>query len=160
MTLFQDVDGTAYLVHSKDWNKTMNIARLNDSYTDVDGFYISVLKDQEREAPALCYHEGIYYMVTSGCTGWAPNSALFATCPHLLGQWKLIDNPCEGPDYRITYHAQSTYIFEAKGQKYLMFDHWIPNNLKKSGYTILPITFNADKTMTVCWQDEWKGIEP
>ena len=159
MTLFKDNDGTAYLVHSKDWNKTMNIARLNDSYTDVDGFYVSVLKDQEREAPALCYHDGMYYMVTSGCTGWAPNSALFAACPHLLGQWKLIDNPCEGPDYRITYHAQSTYIFEANGRHYLMFDHWIPNNLKKSGYTILPITFNEDKTMTVRWQDEWKGIE-
>lgn len=158
MTLFQDVDGTAYLVHSKDWNKTMNIARLNDSYTDLDGFYVSVLKDQEREAPALCFHEGMYYMVSSGCTGWAPNSALFATCPNLLGQWKLIDNPCEGPDYRMTFHAQSTFIFQVDGKYFLMLDHWIPMNLKKSGYSILPITFHEDNTMTVHWQDEWKGL--
>ena len=84
MTLFKDVDGKAYLVHSKDWNKTMNIARLTDDYEDLDGFYVSVMQDQEREAPALCIHNGMYYMVTSGCTGWQPNSALYSECRHLL----------------------------------------------------------------------------
>lgn len=159
MTVFQDVDGKAYLVHSKDWNKTMNIARLNEDYTATDGFYVSVMADQEREAPALCYHNGMYYMVTSGCSGWSPNAALFSTCPHLLGKWKLIDNPCVGPNARQTFFGQSTYIFQAEGKFYLMLDHWIPKNLKKSGYSILPITFEADGSMTVQWQEEWKGIE-
>ena len=85
MTIYQDIDGTAYLVHSKDWNMTMNISRLNEDYTDTDGFYASVLIDQEREAPALFYRDGMYYMVSSGCTGWLPNQALFARCEHLLG---------------------------------------------------------------------------
>lgn len=158
MTLFQDLDGTAYLVHSKDWNKTMNIARLTEDYTDLDGMYVSVLQDQEREAPAMCYHDGNYYMVSSGCTGWDPNAALFAMCPHLLGKWKLIDNPCVGPHARQTFFGQSTYIFEANGAFYLMLDHWIPTDLKKSGYSILPITFEKDGTMTVTWQDTWDGI--
>ncbi len=157
MTLFQDVDGTAYLVHSKDWNKTMNIARLTEDYTDVDGMYVSVMQDQEREAPALCYRDGLYYMVTSGCTGWNSNAALFSTCPHLMGKWKLIDNPCEGPNARQTFFGQSSYIFEAEGTFYLMLDHWIPNNLQKSGYSILPIQFNGDDTITVPWQEEWNG---
>ena len=158
MTIFKDRDGTAYLVHSKDWNKTMNIARLTDDYTDLDGMYVSVLQDQEREAPALCWHDGNYYMVSSGCTGWNSNAALFATCPHLLGKWKLIDNPCVGPNSRQSFVVQSTYSFEADGKQYLMIDHWIPTNLKKSGYSILPITYEADGTMTVAWQDEWNGI--
>lgn len=158
MTLFKDMDGTAYLVHSKDWNKTMNIARLTEDYTDVDGFYVSVMQDQEREAPALCTHNGMYYMVTSGCTGWNPNSALYAECPNLLGKWKLIDNPCEGENYRRTFEGQSSYIFEDNGQKYLMLDHWKPEDLKNSGYSILPITFN-DGIMTVKWQNEWYGIK-
>ncbi len=158
MTLFKDIDGTAYLIHSKDWNKTLNIARLNEDYTDLDGFYISVMQNQEREAPALCVHNGMYYMITSGCTGWDPNSALFARCPNLLGQWKLIDNPCEGKNYRNTFNGQSTYIFEAKGQYFLMLDHWKPTNLKASGYSILPIEFNSQCCMTVKWQDEWKGF--
>ena len=99
MTIFKDVDGIVYLVHSSDWNKTLNIARLNDNYDDTDGFYQSVLIDQEREAPALFFKNGMYYMITSGCTGWDPNAALFATCRHLLGKWKLIDNPCIGENY-------------------------------------------------------------
>lgn len=152
MTLFLDED-TAWLIHSSNWNKTLNISRLNEDYTDVDGFYGSVLIDQEREAPALVKHEGMYYMVTSGCTGWAPNSALYATSGYLTGQWKLIDNPCEGPGYRNTFGGQSTFIFEVKGQYYLMLDHWKPKDLKTSGYSILPLTIDAG-VLTVKWIEQ------
>ena len=159
MTIYKDLDGTAYLVHSKDWNKTLNIARLNDSYTDLDGFYVSVMPEQEREAPALFFYQGMYYMVTSGCTGWDSNAALFSRCEHLLGKWKLIDNPCVGPNSSHTFFGQSTYIFEVNGKFYLMLDHWIPTNLKKSGYSILPIEINTEEqTLTINWNDEWNGI--
>ena len=158
MTLFKDVDGNAYLIHAKDGDKTLNVARLTKDYTDVDGFYVSVLIDQEREAPAVCYRNGLYYMVTSGCTGWDYNSALFATSPHLLGKWKLIDNPCEGPRYRETFTGQSTYIFRVKDQDYMMLDHWKPYDLQHSGYSILPITYDEKKNMRIVWTDEWNGI--
>lgn len=158
MTLFVDVDKTAYLIHSKDWNKTLNIARLTKDYTDVDGFYVSVLIDQEREAPAICYHNGIYYMVTSGCTGWDYNSALFATSSELLGKWKLIDNPCKGEGYRQTFKGQSTFIFTVDDKDYLMLDHWIPDDLQSSGYSILPITYDEKCNMTITWTDEWNGV--
>ncbi len=160
MTIYKDLDGTAYLVHSKDWNKTLNIAKLNDTYTDLDGYYVSVLIDQEREAPALFYYEGMYYMISSGCTSWDPNQALFARCEHLLGRWKLIDNPCRGKDSDKTFYGQSTYVFEVDGKFYLMLDHWIPSNLQKSGYSILPIEITTnDQCITVPWVEEWNGIE-
>ncbi len=158
MTLFKDKDGTAYLVHSKDWNKTLNIARLNDTYTDTDGMYASVLIDQEREAPALFFFDGMYYMISSGCTGWDPNAALFARCPHPLGKWKLIDNPCIGPHREKTFYGQSAFILEAGGKFYLLLDHWLPDNLQKSGYSILPIEVDGEQNLTVTWQDEWKGL--
>ena len=158
MTIWQDVDGTAYLVHSKDWNKTMNISRLNADYTDTDGFYVSVLIDQEREAPALFYRDGMYYMVSSGCTGWLPNQALFARCEHLLGKWKLIDNPCRGEKMDTTFDGQSTYIFEVDGEFYLMLDHWHPRDLKTSGYSILKIDILEGNNLRVNWADEWNGI--
>ena len=159
MTIYRDLDGTAYLFHSKDGNKTMNIARLTDDYTDVDGFYVSVLQDQEREAPAVFYRDGMYYMISSGCTSWNPNAALYARCPHLLGKWKLIDNPCEGKNSRITFFGQSSYVFAVNGKFYLMLDHWIPNDLRKSGYSILPIEISCDNEITVPWRDEWLGAE-
>ena len=159
MTIFKDVDGTAYLVHAKDWNQTLNIARLNEDYDDLDGFYTSVLIDQEREAPALFFKNGTYYMISSGVTGWMPNAALFARCPHLLGKWKLIDNPCVGPNAKVTFNGQSAYVFEVDGKFYLMLDHWIMSDLKSSGYSILPIEIDdARKDVVVKWQDEWNGI--
>lgn len=158
MTVYVDEDDVAYLIHSKDWNNTMNIARLNDSYTDVDGYYVATMIDQQREAPALCKYNGWYYMVTSGCTGWEPNSALYSTCERMMGQWRLIDNPCEGENYRRTFNGQSTYIFKANNKFWLMLDHWLSNDLKKSGYSILPIEFDGGR-MTVRWTYEWCGIE-
>lgn len=158
MTLFVDTDKTAYLIHSTDWNKSLDIARLTEDYTKTDGFYVTVMRDQLREAPALCIHNGLYYMVTSGCSGWEPNSALFSTSEHLLGKWRLIDNPCEGKDYRKTFFGQSTYIFSVGGKDYLMLDHWKPHDLKTSGYSILPITYDESGAMTVAWQDEWLGL--
>lgn len=150
MTIFIDQDDIAYLVHSSNWNKTLNISRLTEDYLKTDGFFISVLTDQEREAPALFRTKDMYYMITSGCTGWDYNSALYAECPYLLGKWKLIDNPCEGEGYRDTFKGQSTYVFEVNGQYYLMLDHWIPDDLQNSGYSILPIKIENNR-LTVKW---------
>lgn len=118
MTLFQE-GSQAWLIHSSNWNKTLNISELTEDYTDVNGAYVSVLMNQEREAPALVKKDGLYYMITSGCTGWEPNSALYAVSKHMMGQWKLIDNPCEGKGCRKTFGGQSTYIFQAEKQYYL-----------------------------------------
>lgn len=156
MTIFQDHDGTAYLFHSSNWNKMMAISRLTEDYTDVDGFFKYVMIDQSREAPAVCRHDGRYYMVTSGCTGWEPNSALYSVSDYAMGTWELIDNPCEGPNYRRTFEGQSTYIFEYRGQKYLMLDHWKPDDLKNSGYSILPLDIDEKGIMTVTWTDEFQ----
>ena len=93
-----------------DWNKTMNISRLTDDYLKTDGFFVSILVDQEREAPALFYKDNRYYMITSGCTGWDYNSALYAESPYLMGKWKLIDNPCEGEGYRDTFYNTEQQI--------------------------------------------------
>lgn len=159
MTIFKDTDGRAYLFHSKDWNRTMGISRLTDDYTDVDGLSVSALRDQMREAPAVCRHKGKYYMVSSGCTCWDPNSALYATSDYVMGEWVLIDNPCEGKNYRKTFGGQSTYIFEYHGKKYLMLDHWNPDNLQESGYSILPIGFDENGIMTVTWTEEWNPLK-
>lgn len=150
MTLFQE-GKKAWLIHSSNWNKTMNISELTDDYTDVNGAYSSILVDQEREAPALMKKNGQYYMITSGCTGWESNSALYATSKQMMGQWKLIDNPCEGKEYRKTFGGQSAYIFRVDEQDYLLLDHWKPYDLKNSGYSILPITFE-DGMMIVRWE--------
>jgi hypothetical protein len=158
MTVFQDTDGTACLVHSGDWNKTLYISRLNDDYTDFTGLYCKTMIDQAREAPALFCHDKRYYMLTSGCTGWRPNSMLYSISPQLLcgSLWKLIDNPCSGPEYRKTFRGQSAYVFSVNGKPYLLLDHWKPENLRQSGYSILPVIIEGD-FMEIPWQDSFEG---
>ena len=38
-----------------------------------------------REAPSVFKHRGMYYMITSGCTGWAPNAAQVHSSESMLG---------------------------------------------------------------------------
>ena len=148
MTLFQDLDGKAYLIHSSDWNKTLRISQLTDDYTHVNGVCTKAFIDQEREAPAVFYQDGLYYMITSGCTGWDPNSALYGVSRNVQSGWKLIDNPCVGENYRMTFYGQSSYVFQKDGIHYLMLDHWNPQDLKNSGYSFLPIEVDQ-LTMTI-----------
>lgn len=157
MTLFVDENEKAYLIHSSDRNMTLEIAELTDDYCDVSGFYVSALVDQEREAPTVICENGVYYMITSGCTGWQYNSALYAKCKYMFGKWKLIDNPCEGEGYRDTFTGQSSWMFRVNDQIYLMLDHWKPSELRKSGYSILPVKIENGK-MTVIWKDCFENI--
>ena len=115
------------------------------------------MAEQTREGGTVCYHNGLYYCVSSGCTGWDPNATLYATTRHLTTPMVFVDNPCEGPKYRTTFDGQSTYIFEAEGTFYLMLDHWKKEDLQKSGYSILSIDFTGDR-MTVTWKPEFNGL--
>lgn len=162
-TLFADEDGTGYLVHSSESNKTIHIARLTPDYLDVDGSWSVAFPQQEREAPCMFAAHDQYYLLTSGCTGWRPNAALFGTSPHVVGGWKLLDNPCRGPREHTTFDGQPTCVFWAgEGEKrapYVLIDHWHPDDLGTSAYSILPITFLSEKhdPIEICWSDEFAG---
>lgn len=158
MTVYRDVDGQVYLLHTTDGDKTMSIDRLDGSYLRTTGEFVSTMIGQKREAPAVLKHDELYYIITSGCTGWDPNSALYATSRDIMGEFVLIENPCMGRNHRDTFNGQSTYAFEAGGGYWLMLDHWKSEDLQNSGYSILPIEFTGER-MTVRWTDEWNGLK-
>ena len=152
MTVYVDQDNIPWVIHSANWNKTLYFSRLTEDYLDFTGESHPTLIDQEREAPTILFRNGMYYSVTSGCTGWAPNSALYATSRTITSWWKLIDNPCSGPGARQTFGGQSTHLFEKDGQAYLMLDHWKPDDLQNSGYSILPVYIDG-LYMEIPWVD-------
>ena len=89
----QDDDGAAYIAYSSEGNKVMHLARLAPSLDDVAPGYERALVGQSREAPAIFKHAGVYYLFTSGCTGWEPNRAeVFYSrrgrCPRQIGSDK------------------------------------------------------------------------
>ena len=167
-TLFVDVagkeshgahDAEAYLVASSEGNRTLHISRLTSDYMDIDGGYVRALPEQEREAPCVFAACGQYYLLTSGCSGWRPNAALFATAPQVTGPWKLLDNPCRGPREHMTFDGQPTCVFKANGSLFVLFDHWNACDLGSSGYSILPVSFASAKhnPLEIHWADSFYG---
>jgi len=157
MTLFQEEDGTAFHIFSSEDNRTMHISLLSDDYLKPSGQVIRTLEDRSREAPAIFKHQGKYYLITSGCTGWDPNAAEYAMACSMFGPWKILANQCRGARSEETFGAQSTFILSVVGKpgKYIfMADIWNKHDLSDSRYAWLPIRFDGDR-IVIEWQDEW-----
>lgn len=147
MTVFVDDDGRAYHIYSSEENLTLQIAELTDDYTSHSGRYIRIFPGGHNEAPAIFKHSGRYWMIASGCTGWAPNEARLMTADNIMGEWTALPNPCRGPKAEITFGGQSNYVLnDGKGAPVAMFDVWTPGNLPDSRYIWLPIRFDDDGT--------------
>ncbi|MDO4162816.1 MAG: glycoside hydrolase family 43 protein [Bacteroides sp.] len=156
-TLFVDDDGLAYHFYSSENNETLYISQLTDDYLRPSGHYTRNFIKESREAPAVFKHEGKYYLLTSGCTGWDPNQAELAVADSIMGPWTTIGNPCTGDDASNTFHAQSTYVQPVVGKPncYIaMFDRWNKTDLADSRYVWLPMSF-VDGKITIPWQAEW-----
>jgi beta-xylosidase len=157
MTLFQDDDGKAYHIYSSEGNKTMHICLLSDDYLEHTKNEKRILIDQSREAPAMFKQRGKYYLITSGCTGWAPNVAQMATSAQPMGEWKQVGNPCTGKNADNTFSSQSTFVLPVAGKKnafIFMADRWNKSNLEESRYVWLPLIIKKGKPQ-ISWVDSW-----
>ena len=141
MTIFKDDNGKAYLFNASENNNTMHVNELTDDYLNVRPNYQKLLINQRRESPAIFKYEKLYYLVTSLCTGWAPNKALYAIATSPMGPWETIGNPCFGIDSEITFGAQISYIqpLREKGKFSVFADTWDKYNLKNSNYIKMPL---------------------
>lgn len=104
----------------------------------------------------------MYWMITSGCTGWAPNEARMFSAPSIWGPWTKHPNPCTGENAKITYGGQSTYILTLQGEpnKYIfMADIWRPKNPIDARYIWLPVQFDDKGVPFLKWIDEWSPAE-
>jgi len=158
MTIFQDDDGRAYHFYSSEENQTMHICELTDDYLSHTKNDRRILIQLAREAPAVCKYNNRFYLFTSGCTGWSPNAATYATADSIMGDWTTHGNPCRGTDADSTYHAQSTYVLPVQGKKDMfifMADRWNKTDLEASLYIWLPLKFDAAGQPDVWWKEQW-----
>lgn len=146
MTVFKDEDGKAYLVYASEKNNTMHICLLSEDYLSPTKSYNRILIDQRREAPALFKYEGKYFLITSLCSGWSPNAALYSVADSLMGSWENRGNPCSGPGADTSFGSQSTYVLPlnaSAGSFLFMADQWNKTNLSESGYLWIPFQMEA-----------------
>ena len=157
MTLYVDDDGKAYHIYSSEENLTLHIAELTDDFLNHTGKYVRVAPAGHNEAPAIFKRNGIYWMITSGCTGWDPNEARMFSSKSIWGPWTQHPNPCRGDKSEITFGGQSTFIQKIQGKEdayIFMADMWRPKNPIDGRYIWLPIQFENDIPF-IEWMDEW-----
>jgi beta-xylosidase len=152
-TLFLDDDGSAYFFSSARENYDMMMYRLTDDFLDVKEQVATLWPGGHREAPAIVKRKGYYFMITSGCTGWAPNQAKYAVARSIRGPWSELTNIGDAT----TYRSQSTYILPINGKKETSYlyvgDRWDGKHYFNSKYIFLPLVFKNDITMEMPWKD-------
>lgn len=154
MTIFVDDDGKAYHIYSSEENLTLNIAELNDEYTGHTGRYIRIFPGGHNEAPTIFKHDGKYWMICSGCTGWAPNKARMMYATDIMGEWTMADDtPFAGEGADITFGGQGTCIVNIGGQPVFVADIWTPRDLKDSRTLWLPIQIDGQGFPTIPYVD-------
>lgn len=175
MNIFQDEDGSAYIIYSSEMNAYLYIAKLTDDYMglqtpagkvtpeegksgDGETWQARILPDTSREAPAVFKSGEYYYMITSGTSGWDPNPAKYYRSKDLMAEkWESMGDPCEGGS-KTTFGSQSTYVVPVdpeNGFFLYMGDRWKNGDLKNSSYVWLPLIVNDDGTIVIKNYDEW-----
>lgn len=161
MTVYIDVDGKAYHITSSQENLTLLVSELTEDYLSFTGKYNVVAPGGQNEAPTILRHDGRYWLICSGCTGWAPNEARMFVADNIWGPWKQLPSPfsdSNGLGYKDfgaqkTFGAQGTYILTVGDTHYFMADVWNPRHLSQSLHLWLPIHFAADGTPNIPWTE-------
>ena len=170
MTVWKEENETAYAIYSSEGNRFLYVSRLDDTYTtwavpndqaqDGVDFKGRILDTEWREAPAIFKHNGYYYLMTSGTSGWSPNAAIYHRATDLYGPWENLGNPCDGDGYDTTFESQAAFFVQfdsSKGQIIYFGDRWISWDLYSSKYIWLPVEINEDDNrITLHWSWEWQ----
>lgn len=157
ITVFVDTDGTGYMISAARENYDLQIYRLTADYTGIAALVADPWHNGHREAPALFKRNGVYFMLTSGATGWNPNQQQYATATSITGPWTAMTNIGDST----TYGSQTAYVLPVQGTSgtsYLyMGDRWgnaFGGTVNDSRYVWLPLTFPTTTTMSMSWSPE------
>ncbi|MFJ1709440.1 RICIN domain-containing protein [Kitasatospora sp. NPDC088346] len=152
ITTFVDDDGTGYMISAANENRDLHVYRLSADYTSIDAQVQSLWNGQSREAPAMFKRDGVYFLMTSAATSWAPNQQKYGTATSITGSWSGLRDVGDG----ITYASQTAYVLPVQGgtgTAYLyMGDRWgnsMGGTVNDSQYVWLPLTFPTPTTLTM-----------
>lgn len=142
-TMYQDEDGTAYFLSAARDNADLHVYRLSEDYMNVEALVHQLWQGEYREAPAVTKINGTYYMLTSFCTGWAPNQGKYASAPSMEGRWSQLAEIGDAT----TYHSQPAFILQKDGRVLYFGDRWGGEGEKyfTSSYVVYPLELQDGK---------------
>ncbi|MGV9942849.1 RICIN domain-containing protein [Streptomyces sp. NPDC003401] len=157
ITVFVDTDGAGYMVSAARENYDLHIYRLTADYTGVASLVADPWHGGHREAPALFKRGNVYFMLTSGATGWSPNQQQYATATSPAGPWSAMTNVGDST----AFGSQTAYVLPVQGSSgtsYLYLgDRWgnsFGGTVDDSRYVWLPVTFPTPASMSLTWSPE------
>ncbi|MEV6011400.1 RICIN domain-containing protein [Streptomyces sp. NPDC051976] len=162
MSLFQDTDGTGYLL-TEDRANGLRIDKLSADYLGVASA-VNLLpgangSGDDYEAPAMVHVGSRYYLLGSHLSGWATNDNVYSSTTSLSldpAQWAPF-RPFAPAGTR-TYDSQSANIIPVQGgfgTTYIYAgDRWNTSDLGNSPPVWLPMTISGT-TVAVGWQNSW-----
>lgn len=153
ITTFVDTDGTGYMVSAANENADLHVYRLDADYTGIEAQVQKLWAGQWREAPAVFKRDGVYFLVTSGATGWSPNQQKYGTADSITGTWSGLHDLGDGR----TYGSQTAYVLPVEGTAgvttYMyMGDRWGNSTggmVNDSQYIWLPLRFPTRTTLSM-----------
>ena len=160
-TLFKDPSGVAYFIYDRDETfdvptRCIHIVKLSDDYLSETDEYRRIDAAYRREAPAVIYRNGYYYMITSDMTDWEANKAKYFRSKELLGEWEDMGDPYVGDTEGNSFLSQTTYAFKIEGEdRYIhMAERHNKENFLHCSYIWLPIEFENDR-LQIKYYEEW-----
>lgn len=140
--VFVDSDGTAYFISTTNENQDIGLFRLSDDYLSIVE-HTCLFPGERREAPVIIRIDDRYFMLSSACTGWAPNQCKLSWSKNLKNGWSELRDI--GNQY--AYHTQPAAILEVKGTKQTTHlyigDRWMDPDLPNSKTIMFPISFKG-----------------
>ena len=126
-------NGTAYLYMDADHRGVITLRLSSDYLTaaeEVCWQYEGLHAPFCREAPAVLEHDGKWFMLTSGMTGYVPNKSDSAASDAPDKPFVSIGDPHVEDASRASFNSQISQIFKVPGKKALwiaLADRWVPD---------------------------------
>ncbi len=158
MDVYQDTDGSAYLLCSTNGNQNITIFKLDPTYTSVasEVFTGAASNGFSCEGHAIIKTGGYYFWITSLCSGWAFNDNHYYYATSLAGPWTAGGDIAPAGDE--TYESQVCWAMPitASGQTSFIYmgDRWSVSNFSMSRMVMLPIQVTGT-SLKVPWYDQW-----
>ena len=95
--------------------------------------------------------DGRYYMLSSWCTGWAPNQGKWSTATAMDGEWSALYDFGD----ELTYRSQPAYVLQKDGRDIYVGDRWEGDGDKyfTSTYIILDIKYDENGCPYIDWDE-------
>ncbi len=153
-SVFVDTDGTGYFISAANENADLLLYKLTADYKRIDSLVTKLFVGSKREAPCLFKRGNYYFLLTSGCTGWSPNQAMYSVSTSLSSGWSSLTNIGDSN----TFYSQPAFVIPVQGTSTTTFlytgDRWggaWGGRVNESMYVWAPLTFPTNTTMSMSW---------